>query len=127
MGKALTAEQNRLRHLAAPALKPPNQRPSQQLLEDAPGLYAITQLRHEPKDFSAKEIKREIQRGEQLRPLYRLAQTPVPQLAISNESIKYYASLVSYYSVYKLKRFPMAATYISPLMFCISSLPASPR
>ncbi|WP_042995754.1 Tn3 family transposase, partial [Bacillus thuringiensis] len=29
----------------------------------------------------------------------------LPQLKISNESIKYYASLVEYYSVYKLKRF----------------------
>src|SRR5438270_499922 len=33
------------------------------------------------------------QRGEPLRGLYRLAQQVVPQLAISPESIKYYASL----------------------------------
>ncbi|MCC3901767.1 Tn3 family transposase, partial [Bacillus thuringiensis] len=33
------------------------------------------------------------------------ANSILPQLKISNESIKYYASLVEYYSVYKLKRF----------------------
>jgi hypothetical protein len=79
----------------------------QRLFADAPGLYAITQLKHDPKDFSASEIKREIQCGNQLRPLYMLAQRVLPALQISYESIKYYASLVSYYSVYKLKRFPV--------------------
>ncbi|MCU5765501.1 Tn3 family transposase, partial [Bacillus cereus] len=38
-------------------------------------------------------------------PLFQLANSILPQLKISNESIKYYASLVEYYSVYKLKRF----------------------
>jgi len=36
--------------------------------------------------------------------LYRLAQKLLPELKISNESIKYYASLVSYYSVFRLKQ-----------------------
>jgi hypothetical protein len=74
------------------------------LVEDSPGLYEITQLKREPRDFSASEIKREIQRGEQINDLYRLAQKLLPELKISNESIKYYASLVSYYSVFRLKQ-----------------------
>ena len=49
-------------------------------------------------------MKHERQRGEQLQGLYRLAQQVLPQLALSPESIKYYASLVMYYSVYRLKR-----------------------
>ena len=48
-------------------------------------------------------MKHERQRGEQLQGLYRLAQQVLP-LALSPESIKYYASLVMYYSVYRLKR-----------------------
>jgi hypothetical protein len=43
--------------------------------------------------------------------LYAVAQRLLPALAISNESVTYYASLVSYYSVYKLRRMktgPMA-------------------
>ena len=74
------------------------------LLEDSPGLYEITQLKREPRDFSANEIKREIRRGEQIDDLYCLAQKLLPELKISNESIKYYASLVSYYSVFRLKQ-----------------------
>jgi len=41
-----------------------------------------------------------MQRGTQIAPLYALAQRVLPALEISNESIKYSASLVSYYSVY---------------------------
>jgi hypothetical protein len=52
------------------------------------------------------EIKREIEYGKEMYPLFfKLANSILPQLKISNESIKYYASLVEYYSVYKLKRF----------------------
>jgi hypothetical protein len=34
-----------------------------------------------------------------MRPLYHLTQKLLPHLKISNENIKYYASLVSYYPV----------------------------
>jgi hypothetical protein len=58
------------------------------LLDDRPGLYEITQLKREPKDFSVTEIKRERERGRQIQPLYQLSQRVLPILAISNESIK---------------------------------------
>ena len=117
VGQALTHEQDRLAALVLTALTPPERDQLDRLLEDTPGLSEVTQLRREPRDFSAQEIKREKQRGEQLRPLYPLAQRLLPQLAISHESVKYYASLVGYYSVYKLKRFPVATTYIYLICF----------
>jgi TnpA family transposase len=117
VGQALTYEQDRLATIVSEALTQQERALLDNLLEDTPGLSEITQLRREPRDFSAKQIKRERQRGEQLRPLYQLAQRVLPRLAISNESIKYYASLVGYYSVYKLKRFPVATTYIYLLCF----------
>ncbi|MEB8734714.1 Tn3 family transposase, partial [Bacillus cereus] len=76
-----------------------------ELLYNPSGLYKITRIKHEPKDFSMNEIKREIEYGKEMYPLFQLANSILPQLKISNESIKYYASLVEYYSVYKLKRF----------------------
>jgi hypothetical protein len=89
VGKALTTEQNRLRLVLRQQLKPTEQGALRQLLEDAPGLYALTQLKREPRDFSAQESKREIQRRNQLRPLYHCAQALLPACAISNESIHY--------------------------------------
>jgi Domain of unknown function (DUF4158) len=119
IGQALTAEQQRLITVVRAHLQPSDIAAFQRLLEEAPGLYAITQLTHDPKDFSASEIKREIQRGSQLRPLYTLATRVVPALQISNESLNYYASLVSYYSVYKLKRLPAWTVYLYLLCFVV--------
>jgi hypothetical protein len=60
IGQALTAEQQRLITVVRTHLEPADITAFQRLLEEAPGLYAITQLTHEPKDFSASEITREI-------------------------------------------------------------------
>ena len=104
VGQALTHEQDRLSSILSQHLSASDVANLHRLVEDSPGLYEITQLKREPRDFGASEIKREIRRGEQIDELYRLAQNLLPELKISNESIKYYASLVSYYSVFRLKQ-----------------------
>jgi TnpA family transposase len=104
VGQALTHEQKRLITIVQTHLTNADSEALKRLLDDAQGLYEITLLKREPKDFSLGEIKREIGRGAQIRPLYHLAQQVLPQLDISNESIKYYASLVTYYSVFRLKQ-----------------------
>ena len=119
IGKALTEEQQRLSTVVRTHLQPADMTAFQRLLDDAPGLYALTQLKHEPRDLSVSEIKREIQRGTQMALLYTLAQGVLPALEISNESITYYASLVHYYSVYKLKRLPVWTTYLYLLCFVV--------
>lgn len=119
IGKTLTEEQQRLSTVVRTHLQPADIAAFQRLLDDTPGLYALTQLKHEPRDISVSEMKREIQRGTQMAPLYTLAQRVLPALEISNESITYYASLVSYYSVYKLKRLPVWTTYLYLLCFVV--------
>ena len=117
IGKALTYEQHRLTTLVQQHLEPTDIETLQRLFDDTPGLYEVTQLKREPKDFSAGEIKREIQRGTQIRDVYHRATTLLPLLHISNENIKYYASLVNYYSVYKLKRLDQWLGYLYLLCF----------
>ena len=91
---ALTEEHHRVTTIVRHALTPADTAALEHLLEEGPGLYALTQLKREPKDFSAGAMKHERQRGGQLQGLYRVAQQVLPQLTISPESIKYYASLV---------------------------------
>ncbi len=117
VGKTITYEQTRLATIMKNHLKQAEIKTLKQLLEDSSGLYEVTQLKHEPKDFSTGEIKLEIQRGKKLLPLYLLIQRILPALCISNESIKYYASLVGYYSVYKLKRLDEWTVFIYLLCF----------
>ena len=120
VSSAIVGEQNRLSQLVHEHLKASEVTALNQLIADAPGLYEITQLKREPKDFSPSEIKREIYRGEQIQSLYPLAQHLLPLLEISNESIKYYASLVTYYSVFRLKRLPQGMVHVYLLCFILN-------
>ena len=117
VGKALTEEQDRLAMLLRTHLAPGEIDTLKRLLEDTQGLYEITLLKREPRDFSRHEIAREIERGQQIRALYALATRLLPSLAISNESIKYYASLVTYYSVFRLKQLKAWIVHLYLLCF----------
>jgi len=117
IGKALTYEQNRLTSIVRNHLKPSDVKALELLLSDPQGLYEITLLKHEPKDFSLKEIGREISRGKQIYHLYCRAKKLLPHLLISNESIKYYASLVIYYSVFRLRQLDEQIVHIYLLCF----------
>jgi hypothetical protein len=69
IGDVLQREKERLiaiaqTHLTKAALSALNN-----LLANPHGLYEITRIKREPKDFSIKEINEEIRRGEQIKPL----------------------------------------------------------
>jgi TnpA family transposase len=117
VGKTIVYEQNRLAAIVKNNLEATHINDLKLLLDDSDGLYIITQIKHEPKDFSRGEIKLEIQRGQQIHSLYLLAKNLLPKLEISRESIKYYSSMVCYYSVYKLKRLNIEIVYVYLLCF----------
>jgi len=118
VSRALSHEQSRLINIVQSHLQASEIEALKDLLSDSTvSLHVISQLKREPKDFGVKEIKCEIQRGEQLRLLYQLANQLLPKLGISNESVKYYASLVGYYSVNRLKRLEEWTVYIYLLCF----------
>ena len=117
VGQALLYEQNRLVSIVNSHLSPADVQALKRLLEDSQGLYEITLLKHEPKDFSLKEIAREIRRGEQIQSLYDVTQRILPSLLISPESVKYYASLVTYYSVFRLNQLDESVVYLYLLCF----------
>jgi hypothetical protein len=117
VGGALAYEQRRLAGIADDEVDPSAKEALKRLLEDTQGLHEITLLKRDPRDFSNHEIRREVQRGEQTRELYQLSQKLLPHLRISNENIRYYASLVDYYSVYKLRRMSESVVYVYLLCF----------
>jgi hypothetical protein len=84
------------------------------LLESDEGLYQLTILKHEPRDFSHKELRREGDRRRFFQPLYDFAQGFLAAARLSNDSVRYYASLVEFYTVYKLQRMavPTARLYL---------------
>lgn len=118
VGKVLLQEQQRLGRLAQTHLTPAEQTALEALLDNPQGLHELTRLKREPKDFGHREVTQEIARGEQLRPLYKVAQRLLPELEISNENIKYYASLVTYYSIFRLRQ--LDATLVRVYLLCFA-------
>jgi len=104
ISQALSFEEDRLIALVQTHLDGETVNALQALLQNPARLYEITHLKREPKDFTPSEITDEVRRGQQIRDLYQAARHILPLLAISNESIKYYASLISYYTVFRLKQ-----------------------
>lgn len=117
IGGALAYEQRRLAGIAYEHIDPSAKEALKRLLEDTKGLHEITLLKRDPRDFSNHEIRGEVQREEQTRELYALSQKLLPHLNISNENIRYYASLVDYYSVYKLRRMRESVVLVYLLCF----------
>jgi len=117
IGKALKFEHDRLITIVRNHLDASDIEALKHLLSDSQGLYEITLLKRQPKDFSLSEIKREIDRGKQIHHLYHLVKRLLPHFLTSNESIKYYASLVSYYSVFRLNQLDEQMVYLYLLCF----------
>ncbi|MHC5118982.1 MAG: Tn3 family transposase [Planctomycetota bacterium] len=117
IGDVLQREKERLIDIAKSHLTDDAVTALDNLLANPRGLYEITRIKREPKDFSIKEINEEIWRGEKIKPLYAVAQAVLPRLDISNESIKYYASLINYYSVFQMSQLGENLAHIYLLCF----------
>ena len=117
ISETLTNEQERLNGILKTYLLREERDALLELLKKPHGLYEITRIKREPKDFGEQEIQREIERGREIAELHQLAQRILPHMSISEESVKYYASLVGYYSVYKLQRLDRNSTFVYLLCF----------
>jgi hypothetical protein len=117
VGRVVTYERNRVADLLALALTPAVQQALEALLQTDEQMYRISALKREPKDFSHKELKREVERRKFFQPLHEFAQDFLVAAGLSNESGKYYASLVKFYTAYKLQRMPKGAARLYLLCF----------
>ncbi len=119
VGRTVAAERLRLTRLLDRALTPELERQLQELLEANEGMYRISLLKHEPKDTSYGELRQERERGTFFQPLFAFGQAFLASAGLSNESVRYYASLVHFYSVYKLQR--MAAPTARLYLLCFAT------
>ncbi len=101
VSQSLIAEAQRLKTILQNKLTATDIKQLDELFSDSGGLYEISNLKREPKDFTLSEIRREIEHGVKIKELYQTGKQILPLLEISNQSIAYYASLVSYYRVDK--------------------------
>ena len=112
VSKAITREKKRLGTVIMKQLSEEGQKTLDNFFTSEDGLYEITLLKKEPRNFGHKEMSQEVNKREVTREIYCIACRFLKNIGISNENIKYYASLVKYYSVYKLKRMNKEIVYI---------------
>jgi len=114
VGRTVSGERLRITRLLDRALTTEVERQLKALLEADESMYRISILKHEPKDFSYGELRQEVERGKFFQPLFEFGHAFLTSAGLSNESVKYYASLVQFYTVYKLQRMavPTARLYL---------------
>ncbi len=104
IGRVVAGERSRIQLLLNKAMTPGVDKQLEMLLQADEGMYRISVLKHEPKDFSYNELRREVERRKFFQLLHEFARHFLVTAGLSNESGKYYASLVKFYTVYKLQR-----------------------
>ena len=82
-------------------------------------MLTLTDIKREPRNFGLKELRREVERRQHFQPLHEFAHTFANTAGLSQESGKYYASLVKYYTHYKLQRMPRGAARLYLLCFAL--------
>lgn len=104
VGQTVTEERQRLTHLLDQALTSTVTQRLDDLLQAKEGVYRISTLKQEPRDFSYQALRQEVTRRQVFQPLHEFAQTFLAAADLSSESVKYYAARVPFYTVYKLQR-----------------------
>ena len=108
--RVVTGERHRVTLLLAQAMTPELREQLEALLQADQGMYRLSVLKHEPKDFSYQQLRQEVERRKFFQPLYDFGETFLLTTGLSKESVKYYASLIRFYTVYKLQRMPELTT-----------------
>ena len=106
IGAAITDEQNRLDVCIAQGVPESIKRALNELLTVEGAFYRLTALKKRAKDFGLKQIRQEIEKHASLNHLYEFARRFLTTLDLSNENIRYYASLAEYYPVHRLQHMP---------------------
>jgi hypothetical protein len=117
IGRVVSAERRRVSNLLSDALTTEISQQLDAMLCADESMYRISILKHESKDFSYKELRQESGRREFFAPVHEFARHFLETTGISTESGRYYASLVKFYTVYKLQRMPVAITRLYLLCF----------
>lgn len=112
ISKAINTERERLGNIVSKALNDESQKVLEQLLSRDDVLYYLSALKQDSKDFSYKVMFLERQKLETIEPLYLLAKNLLPKLEISRHNILYYADLISYYTIYELRRLNKNYSYL---------------
>ncbi len=117
ISEALSAERRRLGDLLAEVLGATAKDALAELLVRDDTLSELAALKQDAKHFGWRQMANEREKRVVLEPLYRIAKTLLPKLAISRQNLHYYASLANFYTIYDLRRLKPAQTHLYLLCY----------
>jgi TnpA family transposase len=117
ISEALSAERERLGGLLAEMLDDAARKALAQLLARDDTLSELAALKQDAKNFKWGQMVNEREKRARLEPLYLIARTLLPKLAISQRNLHYYASLANFYTVYDLRRLKAEQTHLYLLCY----------
>lgn len=117
ISEAITTEQHRLCAILEKNITPSVKWMLDSLLTADDGLYALTAIKKDPKNFRTKHIKGEIKKLENNKDLYQFTVLCLPKLKLTHQAIQYYASLAEHYSVDRLRDLPKLQTQLYLLCY----------
>ena len=113
----LSTERRRLGELLAGMLDDAAQKTLARLLARDDTLSELAALKQDAKNFKLRQMTNEREKRVKLEPLYRIAKTLLPHLAISQRNLHHYASLANFYTVYDLRRLRAEQTHLYLLCY----------
>jgi hypothetical protein len=125
--EALSAERRRLGEQLAEGLDAAAKEALAQLLVRDDTLSELAALKQDAKDFGWGQMARERDKRARLEPLYRIAKTLLPKLAVSQQNLLYYAILANFYTVYAPVPFQAGADSPVPALLRLATLPPAHR
>ena len=104
ISQALSAERHRLAGLLDSMLDVATTASLADLLVRDDTLSELAALKQDAKSFGWHQMMREREKRARLEPLYLVAKSLLPTLAISQQNLQHYASLANFYTVFELRR-----------------------
>ena len=117
ISEALSAERRRLGGLLADMLDDAARKALAQLVAHDDTLSELAALKQDAKNFKWRQMAAEREKRVKLEPLYLIARTLLPKLAVSQRNLHYYASLANFYTVYDLRRLKTEQTHLYLLCY----------
>ena len=106
ISKARISERERLENIIKKQLSTHCQDQLLALLNNNKSMSALASIKRPPKDFSYSQLMQEVASHQLIQPLYSEIKAATMKLSLSMANLEYYGSLVEYYSITKLRRFP---------------------
>jgi TnpA family transposase len=117
ISEALSAERQRLGGLLAEVLDDAAKAALAQLLVRDDTLSELAALKQDAKDFGWRQMVREREKRAKLAQLYWIAKALLPRMAISQQNLRYYASLANFYTVHDLRHLKPEQTHLYLLCY----------